>query len=97
MAKIGTFTQDGKTLVGKLITLTLNADLVFNPIKKASEKSPDFRVYAGIAEIGAAWKKTSKEDNAYLSVTLDDPSFAAPVYASLLAGNDGEHNLIWNR
>ncbi|PPZ33727.1 DUF736 domain-containing protein, partial [Escherichia coli] len=28
----------------------------------------------------------------------DDPSFPAPIYASLVEGEDGEgHNLIWSR
>jgi uncharacterized protein (DUF736 family) len=31
----------------------------------------------------------------YLSVKLDDPSFPAPVYASLLKGETGEHRPIW--
>ena len=35
-------------------------------------------------ELGAAWKKTSKEGRPYTSVKLDDPSFPAPVYASLV-------------
>ena len=34
----------------------------------------------------------------YLSVKLDDPSFPAPIYASLVEAEDGEsHNLIWSR
>jgi len=28
---------------------------------------------------------------------LDDPSFAGPVYASLIQGDKGEHKLIWSR
>jgi len=38
-------------------------------------------------EFGAAWKKTAREtDREYLSVKLDDPSFPAPIYASLVKG-----------
>ena len=34
----------------------------------------------------------------YLSVKLDDPSFPAPIYASLVEAEDGEsYNLIWSR
>ncbi|MBX4937079.1 DUF736 family protein, partial [Rhizobium binae] len=33
----------------------------------------------------------------YLSLKLDDPSFTAPVYASLVQGDKGEHKLIWSR
>ena len=51
------------------------------------------------AEFGAAWKKKSQEQNRdYLSVKLDDPSFAAPIYATLVEveGEEG-HSLIWSR
>jgi len=48
-------------------------------------------------EFGAAWKKTSREDREYLSIKLDDPSFAAPIYASLVEAEDGEQRLIWSR
>jgi uncharacterized protein (DUF736 family) len=48
-------------------------------------------------EIGAAWKKLSKAERSYLSVTLDDPSFPATIYARLVEGEDGAHTLIWTR
>ena len=49
-------------------------------------------------EFGAAWKKTSGAGREYLSVKLDDPSFPAPIFASLVAveGGDG-YALIWSR
>ena len=31
-----------------------------------------------------------------LSVKLDDPSFPAPIYASLVESDEG-HSLIWSR
>ena len=51
------------------------------------------------AECGAAWKKTARDnDREYLSVKLDDPSFTAPIYASLVKGEgDDSFNLIWSR
>jgi len=48
-------------------------------------------------EFGAAWKKQSDKGNAYLSVKLDDPSFAAPIYASLVEAEGEELSLIWSR
>ena len=48
-------------------------------------------------DIGAAWKKTSEAGREYISVTLDDPSFPATVYARLIEGEDGTHDLIWSR
>jgi len=49
-------------------------------------------------ELGAAWKKASTEGREYISVKLDDPTWAAPVYASLLEAEDGKGlNLLWSR
>ena len=48
-------------------------------------------------DIGAAWKKTSEAGRECLSVTLDDPSFPATVYARLIEGENGTHDLIWSR
>ena len=31
------------------------------------------------------------------TVTLDDPSFPATVYARLIENEDGTHDLIWSR
>ena len=39
-------------------------------------------------EFGAAWKKTSGEGREYLSVKLDDPSFPAPIYATLIEADE---------
>src|SRR3546814_6094339 len=33
----------------------------------------------------------------YLSLKLDDPSFPAPIYATLTQGDNGEYKLIWSR
>jgi uncharacterized protein (DUF736 family) len=98
MATIGTFTktQDG-AFQGSIKTLSLNVKTAqLRPNEKADEKAPDYRIFAGAIEFGAAWKKTSRENREYLSVKLDDPSFPAPIYASLVEGEDG-HNLIWAR
>src|SRR3546814_2751193 len=47
------------------------------------------------SDLGAAWKKTSREGRDYISVKLDDPSFPAPVYATLSETDTvGEYALI---
>jgi len=50
-------------------------------------------------EIGAAWKKTATgSEREYLSVKLDDPSLAQPIYASLVEAETADsYNLIWSR
>lgn len=98
MANIGTFTAQNGSYTGTVRTLTLNVKVKFVPSEKASENAPDYRVVAGNGlEIGAAWKKVSKAERPYLSVTLDDPSFPVTLYARLVEGGDGAHNLIWSR
>ena len=98
MANIGTFTADKDGFTGTLRTLTLNVKVKLVPNDKgSSENAPDFRLQAAGHDIGAAWNKTSEAGREYKSVTLDDPSFPAPVYARLIEGEDGTHDLIWSR
>ncbi len=98
MANIGTFTAQNNGFAGTARTLTLNVKVKFVPNDKGSENAPDFRIQAaGNYDIGAAWKKVSQADREYLSVTLDDPSFPATIYARLVEAEDGAHNLIWTR
>lgn len=94
---IGIFNQTDDGFTGTVRTLTLNAKLKLVPVEKKTDNSPDFRLVAGSLEIGAAWRKTSKEDRPYLSVICDDPSFPAPIYAILIEGKNGAHDLIWSR
>ena len=97
MANIGTFTAQNDSFTGTVRTLTLNVKVKIVPNAKESENAPDYRIVAGNFEIGAAWKKTSQADRPYLSVSLDDPSFPATVYARLIENEDGTHDLIWSR
>ena len=98
MATIGSFTKTDTGFSGSVKTLTLNVKATFRADSKENDKAPDFRIFAGATEVGAAWKKTSREGRDYLSVKLDDPSFPAPIYASLVEAEDGkDHALIWSR
>lgn len=98
MNTIGTFTKTADGYSGVIRTLTANAKAEIVPAEKKSENAPDYRVLANSFEIGAAWKKTSKENNRpYLSITLDDPSFTAPIYLRLVTGENGVYNLVWSR
>ena len=101
MAIIGTFTRTANgNFSGNLKTLTLTAKLQFAAeTNKSKDNAPDYRVYLGNIEVGAAWKRTAKESGRdYWSVKLDDPAFAAPLYASLVKAEDGKSfNLLWSR
>jgi len=99
MATIGTFTANAKgEIAGVVKTLTLNTKASFRAVEKESDKAPEFRISAGDMDIGASWKKTSREGRDYISVKLDDPSFPAPVHATLSETDAaGEYALIWSR
>ena len=99
MANIGSFTAAENGYTGSVKTLTLNVKAKFVATEKENDKAPDYRIFAGTTEFGAAWKKTAREtEREYLSVKLDDPSFPAPIYASLVKGegDDGFLPLIWS-
>ncbi|MGX7744024.1 DUF736 domain-containing protein [Rhodopseudomonas parapalustris] len=98
MATIGNFTSTGNGFSGAIKTLNLNVKAKFVRVENPSEKGPHFRIYSGNVELGAAWQKTSTEGRDYLSTKLDDPSFPAPIYATLIEveGEEGLQ-LIWSR
>jgi len=99
MANIGSFTTNGNGFTGSIRTLALNVKARLVRIENPSDKGPHFRVFAAAnVELGAAWQKVSSEGRDYLSVKLDDPSFPAPIYATLVEveGEEGLQ-LIWSR
>jgi uncharacterized protein (DUF736 family) len=98
MATIGTFTKIGDDFTGSVKTLTLNVNATIVSAEKENEKAPDYRIFSGTTEFGAAWKRTSGAGREYLSVKIDDPSLPKPIYASLIAVESGEeYSLIWSR
>jgi uncharacterized protein (DUF736 family) len=101
MATIGSFTSNGNGgFTGSIRTLTLNVKAQFRRIENPSDKGPHFRVFAAAnVELGAAWQRVAQETGRdYLSVKLDDPSFPAPIYATLVEveGEEGLQ-LTWSR
>jgi uncharacterized protein (DUF736 family) len=100
MAIIGTFTKTDDGYVGTIRTMTINVKAKFlRNTEKANDKAPDYRVFAGGAELGAAWREKGKDgDKDYLAVKLDDPSFSQPVRGALFENRvDGTAILAWSR
>ena len=97
MATIGTFTKTSDGYTGTVKTLTLNVKASFRRSEGDNEKAPQFRIFSGATEFGAAWEKTSSADKPYLSCKLDDPSFPHPIFATLHANDDDSYALIWSR
>jgi len=99
MSIIGTFTKTD-SFVGTIRTMTINVKTKIVPNKdKSKDAAPDYRVYAGGAELGAGWIEESKEDGTpYLALKLDDPSFAGPVRAAFFENaEEGTGVMVWNR
>jgi uncharacterized protein (DUF736 family) len=101
MANIGTFKQSGdNSYTGEIVTMSLQKKnvTVVPEAPSENENAPSHQVFISRAEVGAAWQKSTKEGRDYLSIKLDDPSFTAPIFASLFADDDGKtFNLIWSR
>lgn len=101
MATIGTFTKNADgSFRGEIMTLSVQStDVRILPVpERSSDSAPSHRIIIGSAEIGAAWEKCAGDGRAYLGLKLDDPSFAAPIYANLFAEADGRtHLLVWTR
>jgi len=97
MSIIGTFTKQGESFTGSLRTLSINVKCTIVPLAKTSQAGPDYRVLAGTLEIGAAWKKTSKVNQEYLSLRIDDPMLPTAVDARLISDQNGLSQLYWSR
>ena len=89
--------RTGATLFNPKGTSATIRQLPQTDVFAGREHAPDFHLQAAGHEIGAAWKKTSEAGREYLSVSIDDPSFPATVYARLIENEDGTHDPIWSR
>jgi uncharacterized protein (DUF736 family) len=102
MTQIGEFTRTPDGFVGRVHTLSLDVELRLVPAEIDAEKAPDYRVHLGAdgegPEVGAGWKRTGERAGPYVSLVLDDPSFAQPIHANLFqAGrDDGAFHLQWS-
>jgi len=99
VAQIGAFTLKDGTWTGTIRTMTINVKAQLVPNKDKAKGGPDFRLYAGGAELGAAWHQESKDgETPFLAVKLDDPGFAQPMRAAFFENTkEGTGVLVWNR
>lgn len=107
MAQIGTFKRTKTGIRGRIRTLALDAELILIPVdKRDAENAPDYRIHLGDddsaevgAEVGAGWKRTGEKAGDYISLQLDDPTFAQPIRANLFQADDKgtAFALLWNR
>src|SRR3546814_12519956 len=102
MSVIGTFTpaKDGGW-AGTIRTLTIEVKARFVPNdNRDGERAPEFRVFAGRSEVGAAWREHTSGENPreYLRVRLDDPRLPEPLSAPMFdaaGGRTDQH--VWTR
>jgi uncharacterized protein (DUF736 family) len=98
MAILGTFTKKDGKFNGKIQTLALSVNVGILPNTETGGNQPAYRVFCGKFEVGAGWEKTSESSGRdYISVKLDDPTFANPIYANLMEQEDGTFALLWSR
>ncbi|MEQ8393674.1 MAG: DUF736 family protein [Gammaproteobacteria bacterium] len=102
MAVIGTFTatKDGGW-AGTIRTLMIDVKVRLVPNDNRDNlRVPDFRVYAGGSEVGAAWRERTGDESSreYLRVRLDDPCLPESISVAMFASSDGSTaQIVWNR
>jgi uncharacterized protein (DUF736 family) len=100
MPVIGTFTAIKDGYAGTIRTLNLNSkvEILANDLSEG-DRAPQYRIFIGATEIGAAWRKTKRgSEETYLSVMIDDPCLPEPILAVLLeATGSGSARLLWRR
>jgi uncharacterized protein (DUF736 family) len=98
MATIANLTKKEGGFTGTLVLPSLNGmKITFEPVKNPTDKGPDYRVIIGGFEAGAAWTKTSKQGNAYISVKLSEPTFhGGTIYPVVVKSDKLGYRLDWN-
>jgi len=101
---IGSFRHIDGTFVGRIRTLSLDADITIVAAAPSDvESAPAWRVLLGTpedgVEVGAAWDRNGERAGAYLALQIDDPMFASPLRANLVRAvqDPSEHLLLWSR
>jgi len=107
MPVIGQFMRENDGFICHLTTLSLHQDIIIVAAEPSdAENAPDYRVHVldtisneTGAEIGAGWKRTGEKAGEYVSLQLDDPTFAQPIRANLFQSADDKSSwgLYWNR
>ncbi len=94
---IGTFTKKQGVLTGKISTFGAQFEGVSFEAITAKGNGPTHIITTDAGELGAAWEKTSKAGNKYLSVSFKGPLLAQPINAALVETKEpGTFALVWN-
>jgi len=98
MAVIGNFSLKDGNYTGTIRTMTINVKAQLVPNDSPSPGAPDWRIFAGGAELGAGWREGTNDKRSYVSIKLDDPSFTQPVRAAFFENEEeGTGFMVWSR
>ena len=97
MAVIANFNlKDGK-YTGTIRTMTINVKAQIVPNDNQTMGAPEWRVFAGGAELGAGWNQETDDGRPYVSVKLDDSTFHHPIRTAFFENEEeGTAFMIWN-
>ncbi|GAB1715410.1 MAG: hypothetical protein NTAFB05_04520 [Nitrobacter sp.] len=95
MPQIGAFNRKDDGFFGRIHTLNLDVEVSILPVEESdTENAPNHRVFCNGMEVGAAWDRTGDKAGAYLSVTIDDPTFSDSIRARLF--ESGAKKNVWH-
>jgi uncharacterized protein (DUF736 family) len=103
---IGNFKLDGENYTGSIQTLPFTGPVTLEPVKeRINDDTPDYRMFTvpgrqrGKVHLAGAWKARSQQaGKEYLNLTIDEPSFPAPIYCRLIQFEGQEdYSLVWSR
>jgi uncharacterized protein (DUF736 family) len=103
MPQIGEFIRHQTGYSGRIRTLSLDLEVAIVAAEASdADNAPDYRVHAGGeagSTIGAGWKHSSEKAGEFVSLQIDDPTFAQPVRAYLFQNGDDKRSwsLQWSR
>lgn len=102
--QIGSFIQTANGYEGVIETAVRDVRISIVPAELSdADKAPDWRVHRGDdgegPEIGAGWNESGERAGDYVSLRIDDPTFAQPIRAALFqnVSNKSAWSLRWNR
>ena len=89
---------------GKVTTLHIDMPIKLVAAERRTENAPAFDVFSqtksgSAVKVGVAFEKRMKDSNeAFYSITIDDPSMEAPLYVTAFPSKeDGKFDIVWQR
>jgi uncharacterized protein (DUF736 family) len=99
---IGAFEYNAATDIYFGDVLFIDRKIHLKPVKKSGDKGPDYFIGTsasfGEVELGAGWKRTTKDGNAFVSVSIDSPALPETLHGAMFLDEGGYYaSLVWTR